>query len=37
MEFRKTVMTTLYTIQQRDTDIKKRLMDSVEEGESGMI
>ena len=37
MEFRKMVTTTLYMRQQRDTDIKKRLLDSVGEGESGMI
>ena len=36
MEFRKTVMTTLYTRQQK-RDIKHRLLDSVREGEHGMI
>ena len=37
MEFRKTVMMTPYARQQRDTDVKNRLLDSVEEGEGGMI
>ena len=38
MEFRKMVTTTLYARQQkRDTDIKNRLLDSVGEGEGGMI
>ena len=33
MEFRKTVMTTLYARQQRDTDVKNRLLHYVGEGE----
>ena len=38
MEFRKMVMTTLYAGQQeRETDVKNRLLDSVGEGEGGMI
>ena len=37
MEFRKMVMMTLYARQQRDTDLKNRLLDSVGEGEGGMI
>ena len=37
MKFRKMVMTTLYTKQQRDTDINKRLLDSVGEGKGGVI
>ena len=37
MEFRKMVSTTLYVRQQRDTDIKNRLLDFVAEGEGGMI
>ena len=37
MEFRKMVMMTLYARQQRDTDVKNRLLDSVGEGEGGMI
>ena len=35
MEFRKMVKMTLYTRQQRDTDVKNRLLDSVGEGKSG--
>jgi len=37
MKFRKMVMLTLYARQKRDTDIKNRLLDSVGEGEGGMI
>ena len=37
MEFRKMVTMTLYARQQRDTDVKNRLLDSVGEGEGGMI
>ena len=37
MEFRKMVTVTLYERQQRDTDVKNRLLDSVGEGEGGMI
>ena len=37
MEFRKMVMMILYERQQRDTDVKNRLLDSVGEGEGGMI
>ena len=37
MEFTKMVMLTLYARQKRDTDIKNRLLDSVGEGEGGMI
>ena len=31
------VMMTLYMKQQRDTDVKNRLLDSVGESEGGMI
>ena len=39
MKFRKMVIMTLYVRQQskRDTDVKNRLLDSVGEGEGGMI
>ena len=37
MEFWKMVMMILYVRQQKDTDIKNRLLDSVGEGEGGMI
>ena len=37
MEFRKMTKMTLYVRQQRDTDIKNRLLDSVGEGNGGMI
>ena len=37
MEFRKMTKMTLYVRQQRDTDIKNRLLDSVGEGKDGMI
>ena len=37
MEFRKMVTMTLYAREQRDTDTKKRLLDSVGDNESGMI
>ena len=36
MEFRKTAAITLYLRQQK-TDVKNSLLDSVEEGEGGMI
>ena len=37
MEFRKMVMTTIYVRQQKRHNIKNRLLDSVGEGEGGMI
>ena len=39
MEFKKMVTITLYAKQKkkRDTDVQNRLLDSVEEGEGGMI
>ena len=37
MEFRKMVMMTLYVRQQRGTDVKDRLLNSVGEGKGGMI
>ena len=37
MELRKMVMMTLHARQQRDTDVKNRLVDSVGEGGGGMI
>ena len=37
MEFRKMVMMTLYAREKKDTDVKNRLLDSVGEGEGGMI
>ena len=39
MEFRKMVMITLSLLRdsKRDTDVKNRLLDSVGEGEDGMI
>ena len=37
MEFRKMVTITLYAKQKRDTDVKNRILDSVGEGECGMI
>ena len=37
MEFRKMVMMTLYQGSERDTDVKNSLLDSVGEGEGGMI
>ena len=37
MEFRKMVTMTLMQDRKRDTDIKNRLLDSVGEGEGGMI
>jgi len=37
MEFRKMIMTTQCEKSKKDTDIKNRLLDSVGEGESGMI
>ena len=36
MEFRKMVMMTLY-VSKRDTGVKNSLLDSVGEGEGGMI
>ena len=37
MEFRKMVTITLYEDRKRDIDIQNRLLDSVGEGEGGMI
>ena len=37
MEFRKIVMMTLMQDSKRDTDTKNTLLDSVGEGEGGMI
>ena len=37
MEFRKMVMITLMRESKRDTDVYNSLLDSVEEGEGGMI
>ena len=37
MEFRKMVLTSLHAGSKGDTDIKNRLLDSVGEGEGGMI
>ena len=37
MEFRKTVMTILYAMQQKRTDVKNRFLDSVGEGKGNMI
>ena len=38
MEFRKMVTVTLYARQRkRDTDVQNRLLDSMGEGEGGMI
>ena len=37
MEFGKMVMMTLNEDSKRDTDVKNRLLDSVGEGEGGMI
>ena len=37
MEFRMMVTMTLYARQQRDTDVKSRLLDSVGEGKGGVI
>ena len=37
MEFRKMVTITLYTRQKRDTDVQNSLLDSMGEGEGGMI
>ena len=37
MEFREMVTTTLYARQQREPDVKNRLLDSVGEGEDRMI
>ena len=35
MKFRKMVMTTLYARQQKDTDVKNRLLDSGEKARVG--
>jgi len=37
MEFRKMVTITLYVRYKRDTDVQISLLDSVGEGEGGMI
>ena len=37
MEFRKIVTMTLYEDSKRDTDVKNSPLDSVGEGEGGMI
>ena len=37
MEFRKMVTLTLYPRQQKDKDVKNRLLDSVGEGKGGTI
>ena len=37
MELRKMVMMTLMRDSRRDTDVKNRLLDSMEEGKGGMI
>ena len=37
MEFRKMVTITLYTDSKRDTDVWNSLLDSVGEGEGGII
>ena len=37
MEFREMVMMTLYVRQQKDTDVKNRLLDSVGDSEGVMI
>ena len=37
MEFIKMIITTLYARQKRDPEVKNRLLDSVGEGETGMI
>ena len=37
MEFRKMVMMILMRDNKKDTDVKNRLLDSVGEGEGGMI
>ena len=37
MKFIKMVMMTIYVRQKGDTDVKNRLLDSVGEGEGGMI
>ena len=37
MEFRKMVMMTRMQDSKRDTDVKNRLLDSVGEGEGGVI
>ena len=37
MEFRKMVLTILHAGHKGDIDVKNRLLDSVEEGEGGMI
>ena len=37
MEFRKMVMMTYMPDSKRDTDVKNKLLDSMGEGEGGMI
>ena len=37
MEFRKMVTMTVYMRQQKNTDVKNRLLDCVGEGKGGMI
>ena len=37
MEFRKMITITLYAKQKRDTDVQNRVLDSMGEGEGGMI
>ena len=37
MELRKMVMMTYMRDSKRDTDVKNKLLDSVEKGEGGMI
>ena len=37
MEFRKMVVMTLYAIQRKRQDVSNRLLNSVGEGEGGMI
>ena len=37
MEFRKMVTITLHEHRKRDTDVQNRLLDSVGEGEGGML
>ena len=37
MEFKKMVMITLYAKQKRDTDVQNKPLDSVGEGEDGML
>ena len=37
MDFRKTVLMIVHASSKGDTDVKRRLLDSVGEGEGGMI